>query len=70
MFIFASLSINRQSRSLYNSLTVLKDISKAMYRSDNRIVVTLDAGGTNLVFGAMRGCEYITQPITYPSKCT
>ena len=68
MFIFASLSINRQSRSLYNSLTVLKDISKAMYRSDNRIVVTLDAGGTNLVFGAMRGCEYITQPITYPSN--
>jgi len=39
-----------------------------MYKYDNRIVVTLDAGGTNLVFGAMRGCEYITQPITYPSN--
>lgn len=39
-----------------------------MYKSDNRIVITLDAGGTNLVFGAMRGCEYITQPITYPSN--
>ncbi len=39
-----------------------------MYLNDNRIVVTLDAGGTNLVFGAMRGCEYITDPITYPSN--
>ena len=39
-----------------------------MYIHDKRIVITLDAGGTNLVFGAMRGCEYITQPITYPSN--
>ncbi|MBD5234366.1 MAG: ROK family protein [Bacteroidales bacterium] len=39
-----------------------------MYLHDNRIVITLDAGGTNLVFGAMRGCEYITEPVTYPSN--
>lgn len=39
-----------------------------MYKHDNRIVITLDAGGTNLVFGAMRGCEFITSPITYPSN--
>lgn len=39
-----------------------------MYRHDNRIVVTLDAGGTNFVFGAMRGCEYITSPVSYPSN--
>jgi len=39
-----------------------------MYIHDNRIVITLDAGGTNLVFGAMRGCEYITEPVTYPSN--
>jgi len=39
-----------------------------MYTHDNRIVITLDAGGTNLVFGAMRGCEYITKPVTYPSN--
>lgn len=39
-----------------------------MYSHDNRIVITLDAGGTNLVFGAMRGCEYISIPITYPSN--
>lgn len=39
-----------------------------MYQHDNRTVITLDAGGTNLVFGAMRGCEYITEPITYPSN--
>lgn len=39
-----------------------------MYKSDNRIVATLDAGGTNLVFGAMRGCEYITETITLPSN--
>lgn len=38
-----------------------------MYKNDNRVVVTLDAGGTNLVFGAMRGCEFIADPITLPS---
>lgn len=38
-----------------------------MYRFDNRIVATLDAGGTNLVFGAMRGCDFIIDPITIPS---
>lgn len=39
-----------------------------MYNNDQRIVVTLDAGGTNLVFGAMKGCEFITKPITYKSE--
>lgn len=39
-----------------------------MYKHDDRVVITLDAGGTNLVFGAMRGCEYITEPVTYPSN--
>lgn len=39
-----------------------------MYIHDSRTVVTLDAGGTNLVFGAMKGCEYITEPITYSSN--
>ncbi|WP_302605027.1 ROK family protein [uncultured Alistipes sp.] len=39
-----------------------------MYSYDNRIVVTLDAGGTNLVFGAMRANEFIVEPITYPSQ--
>ena len=39
-----------------------------MYTNDDRIVITLDAGGTNFVFGAMKGCEFITEPITYPSN--
>lgn len=39
-----------------------------MYKNDDRIVITLDAGGTNFVFGAMKGCEFITEPITYLSN--
>lgn len=39
-----------------------------MYKHDNRIVVTLDAGGTNLVFGAMQSCEFIIDPVTIPSR--
>lgn len=39
-----------------------------MYKHDNRTVVTLDAGGTNLVFGVMRGCEYVTDTVTLPSR--
>lgn len=38
-----------------------------MYRFDNRIVVTLDAGGTNFVFGAMQANKFIIDPITLPS---
>ena len=38
-----------------------------MYENDKRIVMTLDAGGTNFVFSAMRGCEEIVQPIRVPA---
>ena len=40
----------------------------ANFRTDSRIVLTLDAGGTNMVFGAMRGGEFIIDPITLPSN--
>lgn len=39
-----------------------------MYKNDNRIVITLDAGGTNFVFSAMKGCKFIIDPITVPSN--
>lgn len=39
-----------------------------MYKSDERIVITLDAGGTNFVFGAMKANEFIVDPITMPSR--
>ncbi|MBQ2127255.1 MAG: ROK family protein, partial [Bacteroidaceae bacterium] len=35
-----------------------------MYKKDNRIVATLDAGGTNFVFGAMKAGEFIIDPVT------
>ena len=38
-----------------------------MYSRDNRVVITLDAGGTNLVFGAMQANKFIVEPITLPS---
>ena len=31
----------------------------ADFKKDSRIVLTLDAGGTNMVFGAMRGGEIV-----------
>lgn len=34
-----------------------------MYEHDERIVLTLDAGGTNFVFSAIRGCQEIVQPV-------
>jgi len=34
---------------------------------DDRIVMTLDAGGTNFVFSALQGGEEITDPIALPS---
>lgn len=34
-----------------------------MYEHDQRIVMTLDAGGTNFVFSAIRGCREIVVPV-------
>ena len=36
--------------------------------SDSRIVITLDAGGTNFRFGAMRGGKPIIQGVHLPSN--
>lgn len=46
-----------------------------MYTHDNRVVLTLDAGGTNLVFSAIQSNEEIVRPVILPahsdnlSKC-
>lgn len=34
-----------------------------MFENDRRIVMTLDAGGTNFVFSAIQGCKEIIEPI-------
>lgn len=39
-----------------------------MYKNDKRTVITLDAGGTNFIFGAIRGNQFIVAPITMPSN--
>lgn len=36
-------------------------------KNDSRIILTLDAGGTNLVFSAMQGLEEIVAPIRKPA---
>lgn len=38
------------------------------YSDDSRIVLTLDAGGTNFVFSAIQGCEEVIEPIVLPSN--
>ncbi|MBR3441366.1 MAG: ROK family protein [Bacteroidales bacterium] len=39
-------------------------------KNDSRIVLTLDAGGTNMVFGAMKGGEYYGDTLTLPSNAS
>ncbi|MDD4970464.1 MAG: ROK family protein [Paludibacter sp.] len=39
-----------------------------MYQFDNRIVMTLDAGGTNFVFSAMQANEEIVKPVCLESN--
>ena len=34
-----------------------------MYEHDTRVVMTLDAGGTNFVFSAIKGCELVIAPV-------
>lgn len=38
-----------------------------MYESDKRVVLTLDAGGTNFVFSAIQGCREISEPLSLPA---
>ncbi|MDR0891543.1 MAG: ROK family protein [Mediterranea sp.] len=38
-----------------------------MYEQDERIVMTLDAGGTNFMFSAMQGCREIISPLCLPA---
>ena len=38
-----------------------------MYEHDKRVVLTLDAGGTNFVFSAIQGNSQIIAPISFPS---
>jgi glucokinase len=38
------------------------------YASDPRVVLTLDAGGTNFVFTAVRGDRLVVEPVTLPSN--
>lgn len=38
-----------------------------LYQFDSRVVLILDAGGTNFVFSAMKGGELITDSITLPA---
>lgn len=38
------------------------------YSNDERIVMTLDAGGTNFVFGAMQAEKEVIEPIRVPAK--
>jgi glucokinase len=38
------------------------------YTTDPRIVMTLDAGGTNLVFNAVKSAQEILEPITLPAR--
>ena len=37
------------------------------YNNDDRVVMTLDAGGTNFVFSAIKRCSEIIEPIHMPS---
>jgi len=39
---------------------------KDFYENDQRVVLTLDAGGTNLVFSAMQGASEIIEPFSLP----
>src|ERR1019366_4734462 len=38
------------------------------FENDGRIVMTLDAGGTNLKFGALRGGETLVEGLSIPSE--
>jgi glucokinase len=44
--------------------------NKAAYKTDKRVVLTLDAGGTSLTFSALRGGDEICEAVVLPSIVT
>lgn len=41
-----------------------------MYENDNRVVVTLDAGGSNFIFSAVQGNDYVMRPISLQTNAS
>lgn len=41
-----------------------------MYENDDRVVVTLDAGGSNFVFSAVQGNDYVMRPISLQTNAS
>jgi glucokinase len=54
---------------LLQMITIQKNVTMP-YTTDNRIVMTLDAGGTNFVFSAARAGEEIIAPISLPARAS
>src|SRR3712207_8281873 len=56
--------IRRPPRSTLFPYTTL---FRSNYQKDKRVVMTLDAGGTNFVFSAMQGGKEIVEPFSLPA---
>lgn len=41
-----------------------------MYENDSRVVVTLDAGGSNFIFSAVQGNDYVMRPISLQTNAS
>src|SRR5580692_8422845 len=52
---------------LDDQATSRRDMIASDYGQDSRVVMTLDAGGTNFRFSAMRGNQPVTPTIAMPS---
>lgn len=55
------------SIALYIKFTLITVNAMMNFKDDPRVVLTLDAGGTNMVFGAMKGGGFIVEPMTLPA---
>jgi glucokinase len=49
---------------------IIENIEVMKISEDKRIVMTLDAGGTNFVFSAMQSGNEIVEPIVFPAEAT
>ena len=65
---FYSSSHLRFKSLVFEKLICIFALTMRNNTPNNAIVVTLDAGGTNFVFGAMRNYEAIGETITLPSS--
>ncbi len=68
--LFTFHTLPTTSPGKFYNVNCVTNMAKSDINNDSRIILTLDAGGTNLVFSAIQGNKEIVQPRNYSTNAS